>query len=155
MGEEYNLFGVENPIQGEQYNLFGAENLNFGEEHNIFLTKTPILGEEYRAFGTKSVIWAHKTGPKYIKNITNGVPVARHRPILRENEGTASGKLFKHLPGPPGPVFGPKTAKNNIVFFRKILSDPSLYMDRLPITPPKRLLLKSCTLQLHGSITHG
>ncbi len=48
--------------------------------------------------------------PKSIKIVMNGVPVARHGPILRENEATASGKLCKHLPGPPGPVFGPKTA---------------------------------------------
>ncbi len=35
--------------------------------------------------------------------------MARHGPILRENEATASAKLFKQLPGPPGPVFEPKT----------------------------------------------
>ena len=35
-GEEYNLFGAENPIPGEGYNPFGAEN--------------PILGEEYFAY---------------------------------------------------------------------------------------------------------
>ncbi len=48
--------------------------------------------------------------PKSIKIVMNGIPVARHGPILRENEATASGKLFKHFQGPPGPVFGPKTA---------------------------------------------
>ena len=42
----------------------------------------------------------------------NGVPVAPHGLILGEDEATPSRKLFKHLPGPPGPVFGPKmTAK--------------------------------------------
>ncbi len=40
----------------------------------------------------------------------NGEPRARPGPILRENEATASGKLFKHVLGPPGPVFAPKTA---------------------------------------------
>ncbi len=66
----------------------------------------------------------------WLKTVTNGVPVARHRPILRENGATASGKLFKHLPGPPGPVFGPKTVSKtrgkkhkNIV---NKISDPSL-----------------------------
>ncbi len=37
--------------------------------------------------------------------VTNGVPVARHEPILRENEATPSGKLFKPILGPPRPVF--------------------------------------------------
>ena len=41
----------------------------------------------------------------------NGVAVARHGPILWENEATPSGKLSKYLPGPPGPVFGPETTK--------------------------------------------
>ena len=41
----------------------------------------------------------------------NGVAVARHGPILWENEATPSGKLSKYLPGPPGLVFGPKTTK--------------------------------------------
>ncbi len=40
----------------------------------------------------------------------NGVPMARHGLILGEDEATTSRKVFKHLPGPPGPVFGPKTA---------------------------------------------
>ncbi len=75
----------------------------------------------------------------------NGVPVARHAPILRENEATASGKLSKHLPGPPWSVFGPQTAskyKNETsIFVKTILSDPSLYIDILPINRPKRRLL--------------
>ena len=41
----------------------------------------------------------------------NGVPVAPHGLIFGQNEATPSGKLFKYLPGPPGPVFGPKIAK--------------------------------------------
>ena len=40
----------------------------------------------------------------------NGTAVAPHGLILGEDEATPSRKLFKHLPGPPGPVFGPKTA---------------------------------------------
>ena len=47
--------------------------------------------------------------PKSIKIVMNGVPVARHGPILREKEATASGRFFKHLPGPPRPGFGQKT----------------------------------------------
>ncbi len=39
----------------------------------------------------------------------SGVPVARPGLILGEGEATASRKLFKHLPSPPGSVFGPKT----------------------------------------------
>ncbi len=39
-----------------------------------------------------------------------GVPVARHGLILGENEATPSKKFFKPLPGPPRPVFDPKTA---------------------------------------------
>ncbi len=35
------------------------------------------------------------------------MPVAPHGPILRESEATPSRKFFKHLPGSPGPVFGP------------------------------------------------
>ena len=41
-----------------------------------------------------------------MKMCVNGVPVAPHGLILGENEATPSRKLFKHLPGPPGPVFG-------------------------------------------------
>ena len=41
----------------------------------------------------------------------NGVAVARHGPILWENDATGSSKLSRHLPGPPGAVGGPKTAK--------------------------------------------
>ena len=41
----------------------------------------------------------------------NGVAVARQGPILWENEATPSRKVSKYLPGPPGPVFGPKTTK--------------------------------------------
>ena len=29
----------------------------------------------------------------------NGVAVARHGPILKDNEATGSGKVFKYLPG--------------------------------------------------------
>ncbi len=46
---------------------------------------------------------------KYIKIVMSGVPVAPHGLIFGEDEATASRKLFKHLPGPPGLVFGPKT----------------------------------------------
>ena len=42
----------------------------------------------------------------------NGVPVAPHGLILGEDEATPSRKLFKHLPGPPGLVFGPKMTAN-------------------------------------------
>ena len=42
----------------------------------------------------------------------NGVPVARHRLILGEDEATASKKLFKHLLGPPGLAFVPQRAPN-------------------------------------------
>ena len=44
-----------------------------------------------------------------------GVPVAPHGLILGEDEATPSSKLFKHLPGPLGSVFGPKipTTKKN------------------------------------------
>ena len=38
----------------------------------------------------------------------NRVPVARHGLILGEDEATASRKLFKHLPGPPAPIFDQK-----------------------------------------------
>ncbi len=48
--------------------------------------------------------------PKSKKIVTNGVPMARHRPILREHGDTASGTLFKHLLSPPGSVFVAKTA---------------------------------------------
>ena len=41
----------------------------------------------------------------------NRAPVAPHGLILGENEAAPSRKLFKHLPGSPGPVFGPKTIK--------------------------------------------
>ena len=41
----------------------------------------------------------------------NGVPVAPHGLILGEDEATPSRKLFKYLPGPPGPVFGSKITK--------------------------------------------
>ncbi len=44
---------------------------------------------------------------------TDGVAMARHGPILREIEATPSGELLKDLPGPPGPVFGPKTTKTH------------------------------------------
>ncbi len=49
----------------------------------------------------------------FITSAMNGVPVARHGPILRKSEATPSGKLFKHLPGPPAPVFGPKRAQQS------------------------------------------
>ncbi len=55
---------------------------------------------------------ALKLYPKSVILVTNGVAMARHRPILREIEATPSGELLKHLPGSPGPVFGPKTSKN-------------------------------------------
>ena len=42
----------------------------------------------------------------------NGVPVAPHGLILGENEATPSRKLFKPLPGPPGPIFSKKITKN-------------------------------------------
>ena len=42
----------------------------------------------------------------------NGVPVAPHGLILGEDEATPSRKVFKYLPGPLGPVFGPKIIKN-------------------------------------------
>ncbi len=56
---------------------------------------------------------------------------ARHRPILRENEATASRKLFKHLPGPPGLAFGPKTVSKITIMkflntFTNVLSNPPL-----------------------------
>ncbi len=38
----------------------------------------------------------------------NGGPVARPGLMLGEDEAAVSKKLFKHLPGPPRPVFGPK-----------------------------------------------
>ncbi len=60
-------------------------------KRNWDLVENPILGKEYCVFGAKSVIWAHKTGPKYIKNITNGVPVARHGLTLGEDEARAAG----------------------------------------------------------------
>ncbi len=47
--------------------------------------------------------------PKSKKIVMNGAPVARHGLILGEDEATTSRKVFKHLPGLPGPVFGPKT----------------------------------------------
>ncbi len=47
--------------------------------------------------------------PKSMKMVMNGVPVARHGLILGEDEATTYRKVFKHIPGPPGPVFGPKT----------------------------------------------
>ncbi len=40
--------------------------------------------------------------------VTSLVPAARHGLILVEDEAASSKKVFKHLPGPPGPVFGPK-----------------------------------------------
>ena len=43
--------------------------------------------------------------PTSLKIVTDGIPVARPGLILGEDEATASKKLFKHLPGPPGPVF--------------------------------------------------
>ena len=54
---------------------------------------------------------APKLCPKSVIVVTNGVAMVRHGPILREIEATPSGELLKHLPGPPGPVFGPKTTK--------------------------------------------
>ncbi len=57
--------------------------------------------------------------------VMNGVPVARPGLILGEDEATTSRKVFKHLPGHPGPVFGPKTypkiqnLKNHNVFVKK------------------------------------
>ena len=41
----------------------------------------------------------------------NGVPVAPHGLILGEDEATPSRKVSKYLPGPLGPVFGPKITK--------------------------------------------
>ncbi len=46
--------------------------------------------------------------PRSIKNIMNGNPVARSGLILGEDEAMASGKLFKHLLSPAGPVSVPK-----------------------------------------------
>ena len=43
----------------------------------------------------------------------NGVPVAPHGLILGEDEATPSRKVSKYLPGPLGPVFGPKIAKKH------------------------------------------
>ncbi len=102
------LFGAENPILGEEYHVIGVENPILGEEHYLFGATNPILGKDCSAFGAKSVIWAHKKAPQSIKIVANGVPVARHGLILGEDEAMASRKLFKHLPGPPGPVVGPK-----------------------------------------------
>ncbi len=51
---------------------------------------------------------APKLCPKSVILVTNGVAMARHGPILGEIEATPSGELLKHLPGPPGPVFGLK-----------------------------------------------
>ncbi len=42
---------------------------------------------------------------KFIKSAMNGVSVARHGSIVRENEATPSGKLSIPFPGPPGSVF--------------------------------------------------
>ena len=54
----------------------------------------------------------------------NGVPVAPHGLILGEDEATPSRKLFKHLPGPPGPVFGKQKYKKQ----RKSKNNVYLYM---------------------------
>ncbi len=42
----------------------------------------------------------------------NGVPMVRHGLVLGEDEAATTRKLFKHLPGPPGPIFGPKKDPN-------------------------------------------
>ena len=74
----------------------------------------------------------------------NGVAVARHGPILWENEATPSGKLSKYLPGPSGPVFGPKTT-NKI----ENPKNPYIYICKLPIYRPGRLLCYVCTFDAH------
>ncbi len=51
-----------------------------------------------------------KDVPQIFKIIINEVPMARHGPILRESEATASRIIFKYLPGPVGPLLGPKIA---------------------------------------------
>ena len=51
---------------------------------------------------------------KFIKMGVNGVPVAPHGLILGGNEAAPSRKFLKHLPGSPGPVFGPKTIMNGV-----------------------------------------
>ena len=50
----------------------------------------------------------------------NRVPMAPHGLILGEDGATASGKLFKCLPGPFPPVWGPGGWKQGREGFRKL-----------------------------------
>ena len=69
--------------------------------------------------------------------VMNGVPVARPGLILGEDEATPSKKLFKNLPGLPGPVFGPQTATQILAkSIRKNGNDPKVFWGRDPLRPP-------------------
>ena len=46
------------------------------------------MGYQYIDFGTFSIVFG-----------MNGVAMARHGPILNDNEAMGSGKVFKYLPG--------------------------------------------------------
>ena len=70
-----------------------------------------------------------------MKMVMNGVPVARRGLILGEDEATPSRKVFKYLPGPPGPVFGPKM-------------DPKIPNPESQINPIKILSLSPLFLEL-------
>ena len=67
----------------------------------------------------------------------NGVPVAPHGLILGEDEATPSRKVSKYLPGPLGPVFGPKITKN---IENQKQKKTYIYICKLPIYRPGRLL---------------
>ena len=72
--------------------------------------------------------------------------MARHGPILKDNEATGSGKVFKYLPGLPDIIKkskmaakGKKKQKHNVL--------PYVYIWRTPDIPPWRPLCSNMAEQ--------
>ena len=61
----------------------------------------------------------------------NGVPMAPHGLTFGQNEAYRLQEDFKTLLGPPGPVFGPKTAAKI-----KNINNPDLFEKNGPPAPP-------------------
>ncbi len=53
-------------------------------------------------------MWAHTTGPKSLRKVTNEVALARHGLTLGEDRAAAFRKVLEYLPGHPGLAFGPE-----------------------------------------------
>ena len=60
--------------------------------------KVPAKKSEMEIEFEKNVIWDLQVRTKFAISGTNVVAMARHGPILKDNEATGSGKVFKYLP---------------------------------------------------------